>query len=151
VRRVAPALALLGLIALVVAPAAAKKRHRPSGIDGVVLDASCYRPCIEPQPAAPAYAGPVTVTVRRAGDGALVASPEVSDGRFRLKLKRGLYDVMVVPPRPPICPPDHVCIQQEPAPEAVIMPCLAGETKRVEVRRHRFTHVELHVTNVCIV
>jgi hypothetical protein len=151
VRRAATALALVGLIALLAAPADAKKRHKPAGIEGVVVDASCYGPCIEARPAASVYPGPVTVTVRRAGDGALVASREVSDGRFRFRLKRGLYDVSSVPPSPPICPPDHVCIQQGPAPTAVIAPCLAGETKRVQVRRHRFTHVELHVTNVCVV
>jgi hypothetical protein len=33
----------------------------------------------------------------------------------------------------------------------VIAPCLTGETQRVQVRRHRFAHVELHVSNVCIV
>jgi hypothetical protein len=152
VRRVATALALLGLVALPGAPAEAKKRHKPSGIDGVVLDASCYGPCIEPQPQQAVYAGPVTVTVHRASDGALVKSREVSDGKFRIRLKRGLYDVSSVPPKPPpICPPDHVCIQEGPIPSAVIVPCLAGETRRVQVRRHRFTHVKLHVTNVCVV
>jgi hypothetical protein len=150
VRRVATALALFALTALLIAPAEAKKRHKPSGIDGVVLDANCYGPCIEPQPQQAVYAGPVTVTVHRASDGALLSSREVSDGKFRIRLKRGLYDVGAVPPRPPICPPDHVCIQQGPTPAAVIMPCLAGETKRVQVRRHCFSHVELHVTNACI-
>jgi len=33
----------------------------------------------------------------------------------------------------------------------MIAPCMTGETKRVQVRRHRFTRVELHVQNVCIV
>jgi hypothetical protein len=60
--------------------------------------------------------------VRRATDGALVASQAVTDG--------------------------HVCIQGS---AVVVAPCLSGETKRVQVRRHRFTHGTLHVTNVCIV
>jgi hypothetical protein len=34
---------------------------------------------------------------------------------------------------------------------AVVRPCMQGETKRVQVGRHRFTHVVLHVSNVCIV
>jgi hypothetical protein len=152
VRRAATALALLGLIAVLAAPAEAKKRHhKPSGIEGVVLDVSCYGPCIEPRPAASVYPGPVTVTVRRASDGVMVGSREVTDGKFRFKLKRGLYDVSSVPPGPPSCPPGYVCPAEGSAPSVVIMPCLAGETKRVQVRKWRFTHVELHVTNVCIV
>ena len=154
-RAIATGLALLGLIGLVAAPAAAKKhRHKPSGVKGVVLDASCYGACVEPPPPEPVYSGAVTVTVSRPSDGSVVASQAVSDGHFRMRVKRGTYDVSSVPPNPPSCQPTPttVCpLEAGPPSDVVIAPCVQGETKRVQVRRHRFTRVELHVTNVCIV
>jgi hypothetical protein len=155
-RTLATALALLGLIALIAAPADATKKHRhkPSGVKGVVLDASCYGACVEPPPPDPIYSGAVTVTVSRASDGSVVASQAVSDGHFRIRVKRGVYDVSSVPPNPPTCQPTPttVCpLDTGPPSDVMIAPCLQGETKRVQVRRHRFTRVELHVTNVCIV
>ena len=173
-RRVATALALLGLIALLAAPAEARKHrsHKPSGVAGAVLDASCSGACVEPQAPDPVYTGSVTITVKRASDGATVASQQVSDGRFRIKLKHGFYEVSSVPatPSPPpcgpqplaqaqqICPPpcqpqpQQVCALDSTSQSAVIVaPCVSGETRGVIVRRHRFTHVDLHVSNVCIV
>ena len=149
-------LIVLGCLALLTASSAdGTKRHKPSGVKGVVLDASCYGPCVEPSPPQPTYAGPVTVTVRRADDGVLVASQAVDDGRFRMRVKRGLYEVSSVVPNlpispPPICPPGYVCIQGSAGSAVVVLPCLSGETKRAQVRRHRFTPIELHVTNVCV-
>jgi hypothetical protein len=149
--------ALLAAAALAIAaPAQAgqpQKSKRHSGVKGVVLNSTCYGPCAEPAPPQPPYQGPVTVTVRRAGDGTLVASQEINDGHFRLRVKRGQYDVSSVPPNPPSCQPQpgQVCPAGAGAQPAVIMPCLTGETKRVQVRRHRFTRVELHVGNVCVV
>jgi hypothetical protein len=155
VRRVATALAMLGLLGLLVAPAEAKKRHshKPAGVKGVVLSSTCYGPCVEPPPPQPVYSGPVTVTVKRASDGATVASKAVSDGHFRMRVKRGIYDVSSVPPNPPTCQPtpETVCPASGVAGAAIVAPCLMGETKRVKVRRHHFTYVELHVSNVCIV
>jgi hypothetical protein len=157
VRRLVAAIAVLALVATAAAPADAGKRHRHkrAGIDGVVLNSTCYGPCAQPQGEQPVYSGPVTVTVQRASDGATVASREVSDGHFRFRLPRGLYDVSSVPPSPsppPPCPPQQVCAAEGGAQSAVIVaPCVTGETKRVQVRRHRFTHVELHVSNACIV
>jgi hypothetical protein len=154
-RAIATALALVGLMALVVAPADAKKRHhKAAGVKGVVLDASCYGACVEPPPPEPVYSGPVTVTVARASDGTTVASKAVSDGHFRMRVKRGTYDVSSAPPNPPSCQPTPttVCpLEAGPPSDVMIAPCLQGETKRVQVHRHRFTRVELHVTNVCIV
>jgi hypothetical protein len=147
------ALGLLGLVGLLAAPADAKKRHhKPAGVKGVVLNATCYGPCVEPPPPDPVYSGAVTVTVRRASDGTAVASQATSDGHFRIRVKRGSFDVSSVPPNPPSCQatPETICpVGAQSA--LVIAPCLQGETKRVRVRRHRFTRVELHVTNTCIV
>jgi hypothetical protein len=155
VRRVLTALAVLGVAALLAPPAEAGKRHhKHSGVRGVVLNSTCYGACAEPPPPQPTYTGPVTVTVRRASDGALVASREVSDGHYKIRIKRGQYDVSSVPPNPPSCQPQpgQVCPAQGGAQSsAIVAPCMTGETKRVQVRRHRFTYVELHVQNVCIV
>jgi hypothetical protein len=153
VRKLLIGLALLAALALCVAPAGAKKRHghKHSGVAGTVLNATCPGACAEPPPPEPLYTGPVTVTVARAADGVVVASQAVGDGHFRLRVKRGLYDISSVPPNPPTCEPTPQTVCPLQASPAVIAPCLQGETKRVQVARHHFTHVELHVSNTCIV
>jgi hypothetical protein len=155
VRRLIAALVLLSLLALPATAADAKKKrhHKPSGVEGVVLNTTCPGACAEPPPPEPLYTGPVTVTVTRASDSAVVASQAISDGKFRFRVKRGLYDVSSVPPNPPACEPtpETVCPLAGAEPDAVIAPCLEGETQRVQVKRRHFTHVELHVRNVCIV
>jgi hypothetical protein len=68
-------------------------------------------------------------------------------------VRRGLYDVSSVPPNPsppPPCSPEQICPAEGGQGSAIIAPCMTGETKRVQIRRHRFTRVELHVQNVCI-
>lgn len=154
-RRFAIALALLGAIAVLAVPASAKKRHshKPSGVEGVVLNSTCTGACAVPPPPEPVYSGAVTITVQRASDGQQVASQAIGDGHFRIRLKRGTYDVSSVPPNPepPPCQPGEACPLARAQSAAIVRPCMQGETKRVEVRPHRFTHVELHVANVCIV
>jgi hypothetical protein len=149
---------LVALAAIALLPASAeagdgkKREHKSAGIRGVVVNGTCPGPCAEPRPIPPAYAGPVTVTVRRVSSGALVASQETSDGVFRMRVKRGLYDVSASPPPPCIPTPTTVCpALGGPPSEAVVVPCLMGETKRVRVKRHRVTYVELHTQNICIV
>ena len=68
-------------------------------------------------------------------------------------MKQGLYDVSLrVLPNPPTCPPQQLCpVQGGNQRVAMECSCLTGETKRVQIRRHRFTYVDLHVQNVCIV
>jgi hypothetical protein len=155
VRRLLTALAVLAMVALVAAPAGAKKHHshKPSGIAGVVLNSTCAGACAEPAPPEPVYNGPVTIKVQRVSDSQQVASQAISDGHFRLRLKRGSFDVSSVPPNPelPPCQPGQMCPLAKARSAAVVRPCLQGETKRVQVRRHRFAQVELHVSNVCIV
>ena len=154
-RRLTVALLLLAVALVPAAPAEAgkhRKHKKRSGVAGVVLNATCYGPCAEPPPPQPVYTGTVTVTASRASDGVQVASTTINDGRFRFRLKRGAYDVSSVPPSPPSCQPPMLCpAQGSSANTAGIAPCETGETQRVQVRRHRFTHVELHVQNVCIV
>ena len=120
-------------------------------MEGVVRNATCYGACPVPAQPDPIYASAVTVTVSRATDGVQVRSATISDGHFRFRLKPGFYDVSSVPPTSPSCQPSPTTVCPAQAPAAVIAPCEQGETQRVRVRRHRLTHVELHVQNVCIV
>jgi hypothetical protein len=146
------------VLALLVAPAAARKHHRhkkPSGVEGVVRDATCPGACAEPAPPEPLYTGAATIEVRRATDGTVVASQAISDGQFRIRVKPGTYDVASVPPtptpQPQPCPPGQLCpLDGGAQPAAIVAPCETGETQRVDVRRRHFTHVELHVRNTCI-
>jgi hypothetical protein len=155
VKRLLTALALIGAMVLVATPATAKKHrsHKPAGVAGTVLNSSCAGACQEPPPPEPVYTGDVTITVKRASDGVQVASQAIADGHFRMRLHRGLYDVSSVPPNPPTCEPQpgQVCPLAGAQSAAIVRSCLQGETKRVSVRRHHFTQVELHVSNVCIV
>jgi hypothetical protein len=144
VRRICLAVAVALVAFALAAPAQAGKGKRPSGIEGKVTNSTCAGPCIYPPPPAPTYTGDgLTVQVRRVSDGELMATLTPADGTFRVKVKRGLYDVSasVAQPTP----------QPQPTPQAAPGACWSGDTERVRVFRHRFTHVELQVGNVCIV
>ena len=139
------ALVVAALLATVVpAEAAHQQAKRHSGIKGVVLNTTCYGPCAEPPPPAPAYTGSdLTVTVTRVADGALMATRQPTDGHFRFRLKQGLYRVTAA-----------ITPSQQPAPvqpQAMPPSCWQGDSHEARVHRHRFTRVELHVGNVCIV
>ena len=146
--RAASGVAALVAVAVlaIAAPAQAgqlQKSKRHSGIKGVVLNTTCYGPCAEPPPPPPTYTGSdLTVTVTRVADGALVGTQQPSDGHFRFRLRRGLYRVTAAlgtaqpgPVQPQVMPPS----------------CWQGDSREARVHRHRFTRVELHVGNVCIV
>lgn len=145
-------LALLAVAAVVSLPASAEAKkhhsHKPSGIDGVVLNTTCNGACAEPPPPAPPYTGSgLTVTVTRVSDKAVVASSQPTDGHFRFRLKRGHYQVSAT------------INELRPQPQAagsatpIVMPanCWTGDSKEATVRRHHFTYAELRVGNVCIV
>jgi hypothetical protein len=158
-RGVTAVIALLA-IGLVVTSAQARKHHRakgPAGVKGVVLDATCYGPCAVPAPPQPVYTGAVTIEVRRPSDGAMVASQAISDGHFRIGLAPGSYQVASVPPNPTPqpapqpCPPGEFCPLAGSAQPAAIIACMTGETQPVQIHRHRFAEVTLHVRNTCIV
>jgi hypothetical protein len=142
-------LLIIAVAAIAIAPASAeaKKRHnhKPSGIDGVVLNTTCSGACAEPPPPAPAYTGSgLSVTASRISDAVTVASSQPTDGQFRFRLPRGHYQVSAMvnelTPQPlsggPIAMPPN---------------CWMGDSKEATVRRHHFTYVELRVGNVCIV
>ncbi len=154
-RKLLAAVVLVGVLVFLAAPAGARKHHshKPSGVAGTVLNSTCPGACAEPPPPEPLYTGEVTITVTRVSDGRQVASQAISEGHFRLRLKKGAYSVSSVPPSPPTCDPtpQTVCPLDQAQGAAIVRPCMQGETKQIQVRRHRFTHVELRVSNVCIV
>jgi len=128
VRRLVFLLAVMATMAALVAPAIA---HRPSGIEGAVVNTTCPGPCIYPPPPAPLYAGDgLTVEFRRLKDDVLVAVRHPTNGHFRARLKRGRYDVSA---------------------SVAGGRCWQGDTAQVKVRRHHFSHVDLSVQNTCVV
>jgi hypothetical protein len=163
------ALVLAAIAALATpAPAVAGHQHKKaSGIAGTVRDTTCAGPCAAGQQS-PLYTGEVTVQVRRVRDGALVASTSTSNGSFRIRIRRGVYDVSAVPAGSgspcggvPCCnqPQPSICCSPTPTASGVICPasssptiatCITGDTQRVTVRPRRFAHVELHVSNACV-
>jgi hypothetical protein len=169
VRRALTAILVTAAIALATYPvqAVAHRVHKPSGIAGTVLYTSCPGPCTQPSTAPPYTGSDLTVTVRRVRDGALFASVMPTTGRFRIRVRRGHYDVSATVPATPPCGPvpagaKIACPPCGPAPVGAKIACpvagpsiytcpTTGDTVRVAVRRHRFTHVELHVQNACIV
>jgi hypothetical protein len=155
VRRLLPAL-IAAAIVFAASPALAggHRSHRHSGVEGTVFNTTCPGPCPQPLTTAPPYTdGDVTVTVRRVRDGALMASVMPATGKFRIRVRRGHYDVTAtVPPSPPCGPVPVASKIACPVGAGSIQACpTTGDTVRLAVRRHRFTHVVLHVQNVCIV
>jgi hypothetical protein len=84
-----------------------------------------------------------------------MASVMPTTGKFRIRVRRGHYDVTatVITTPPPPCGPVPLGAKIAcPVAGSSIYACpTTGDTVRVAVRRHRFTHVVLHVQNVCIV
>jgi hypothetical protein len=140
------------VIATSPVPAGGHRSHRgPSGVAGTVLNTSCPGPC--PTATAPPYTGDVTVAVRRVSDGTLIATAKPTAGRFRIRVRHGRYDVTATVPVTPPCGPSPVGAKIVcPMASSAIATCPAtGDSARVAVHRHRFTQVELHVQNACIV
>ena len=120
------AIALLGA----VGPAAAGQAQPPDGgVRGVVLDTTCYGPCQVDQQPEPYRGTGLTVSIRRVSTGELVRRLKPADGRFGTRIRPGAYRVIA-------------WIDDD---------CWEGEAKRVGVKAHQFTRVELHVGNRCIV
>ena len=114
---------------LLLAWAGQAEAGQASGVRGVVLDATCYGPCIEGAQQDP-YAGEgLELTVRRLPDRSVVARPQAEQGHFRARLSPGVYRVRA----------------------DVGGRCWQGEAKRVVVHRGQFSYLRMHVQNVCIV
>ena len=91
-RRAAAAVLLLGGLAAAL-PASAPGANG-SRISGVVVNTTCPGPCLYPPPPPPAYTGPgLTVRVKRARTGAVVATRHPDDGRFTVRVGPGRYRV----------------------------------------------------------
>jgi hypothetical protein len=120
---------LLGILVVVAWAAPAHPAGSDSGIRGVVLDTTCYGPCQVDQQPEP-YTGPgLTIVVRRISTGEVIRRLSPKSGRFSNQLRPGAYRVIA----------------------RVEGECWEGEAKRVGVKAHEFTRVELHVGNRCIV
>jgi len=143
---------LAAVFLMLAAPVSAGHRHRGhSGIAGTVLYTSCTEACPQPLRTSPPYTGGgLTVTVQRVSDGALVASLAPADGTFRVRTRRGWFDVTASVASSNPCGP-VVTASRVICPAATMPVCgPSSDTARVRVRRHRFTRVELHVQDPCV-
>jgi hypothetical protein len=114
---------------LLLAWAGQGEAGQTSGVRGVVLNATCYGPCVEGAQQDPYAGGGLELTVRRLPGRSVVARPQAEQGHFRARLAPGVYLVRA----------------------DVSGRCWQGEARRVVVRRGLFSYVRMHVQNVCIV
>jgi hypothetical protein len=126
------AAALLGVL-LWVGPASAGEQ---SGVRGVVLNTTCYGPCIYPPPPPPRYEGDdLRVVIRRLPSLELVVVLHPNEGRFGRRLPAGAYRL-----RPAAGKPGSFDGR-----------CWEGQGQRVQVSAGEFTRVRLRIANTCIV
>lgn len=129
IRRRALCLSIASL-AVTLAVGASSASGARGGIDGEVVDVTCYGPCmVPPPPPRPYVSEQLRVSMRRIASGELVRVVRPEDGRFRARLRRGRYRVRAY------VPGDS---------------CIEGDVKDVRVRRHEFSAVTLEVGNSCI-
>jgi hypothetical protein len=152
-------LAVAAAVFATPAQAGNHSRGHPPRIAGTVFNTTCPGACAQSPGSPPVYQGTdLIVRVTRVSNGALVATLMASDGRFRVRVRRGLYSVSaeVKAPAPPPCGPqpvasaDRIVCPLAAGPAIVPADCWQGETKQVAVRRHRVARVDLHVQNTCV-
>jgi hypothetical protein len=123
-------LAVAALLAAATLPAPAVAGET-GAIKGVVIDSTCYGPCMYPPPPPRRYVGDdLVVRVRRLPDYELVARVRPKDGRFRVELAPGLYRL-----RPVVLDGGY---------------CWHGQARRVHVVAGQTALVRLEVYNDCI-
>ncbi len=128
-------LVLLSALALAPAGGAAADHINLTGVEGQVLDATCYGPCIiDRKP--PPYTGEANVIVRDLRSGKVLARVPVVKSLFRAHVPPGAYRVRV---RPKV------------ADVVGWFSCWEGSSRRVKVPSDGFAKVRLTVINVCIV
>jgi hypothetical protein len=127
---------LVLLSGLVVMPAGAAADHVSlTGVEGQVLDATCYGPCLI-HPPLPPYTGEAAVVVRDLRSGKVFARVPVVKSLFRAHVPPGLYRVRV---RPKL------------ADVVGRFSCWQGSSRRVKVPTNGFAKIRLTVINVCVV
>ncbi len=123
-------LAVVALLAAAALPAPAVAGET-GAIKGVVIDTTCYGPCMYPPPPPRRYTGDnLVVRVRHLPDYELVARVRPEDGRFRVELAPGLYRL-----RPVVLGGGD---------------CWRSQARRVHVVADQTALVRLDVYNACI-
>ncbi len=120
------AVVLVVVVALALAGGALAGGNR-SGIEGEVIDATCYGPCIAEGSGKP-YAGKATIVAEPRSQRAQRSETAVDNGGFRARLHPGRYAVEV----------------------RIDDPCWVGDSDRLKVHRGEFRHLQLEVSNDCI-
>jgi hypothetical protein len=69
-----------------------------------------------------------------------------TDGQFRFRAKPGLYDVSAT-----VTQTERRLRRIQGRQSSMRGTCWQGDSERVQVRRHRFSRVELQLQNVCVV
>jgi hypothetical protein len=134
-RKLPAILALLSALALVPAGGAAADHVSLTGVEGQVLDATCYGPC-RIDPPLPPYTGEATVIVRELRSGLVFARVPVVKSLFRAYVPPGAYRVRVRPKSTDV---------------SGRFSCWQGSSRRVKVPTDGFAKIRLTVTNVCVV
>jgi hypothetical protein len=130
-------LALLAALAVVPIGGASADHIKLTGIEGQVLDATCYGPCVQ-DPKLPPYMGRATVIVRERSSGEIYARVPVVESKFMAHVPPGKYRVRVRPK------PDSSTVTNR------FRRCWQGSAKNVRVGPGETAYVELTVENVCI-
>lgn len=105
-----------------------------AGVKGVVLDTTCYGPCVVGAQPNPYTGDAVRLVIRDNRTDAIVGRPKLSMGHFVMPLRPGVYRVKAF----------------FKADGTINDMCWKGEVKRVRVVAGAYAQIQLHVGNTCI-